>query len=92
MMFQVECRIGGAAWGQKIQYESLTPILNLLPLWGQEPAMLHLAKQIHALTKCAGELCSAHDIAPAQFQMERAELYANGIPAALHDPSRYTYS
>ena len=34
-MMLVNFRIGGAAWGERVQYEPLTDVMNLLPLWQQ---------------------------------------------------------
>ncbi|DBB04080.1 TPA: hypothetical protein ACH3X1_013133 [Trebouxia sp. C0004] len=80
--------IGGAAWGDKIYYEALTPVMNLLPLWVQELAMLRLAQQVTALLSCLGELYAEYSLPAAMAQSERAELYGDGVPIALHNKHR----
>ena len=40
----VNFRIGGAVWGERVHYEPLTDVMNLLPLWQQEPVPLRLAR------------------------------------------------
>ena len=73
-------------------YEALTPVMNLLPLWGQESAMLCLARQVTALLSCLDELYAEYTIPASMTQSERAGLYGDGIPIALHDMHRYIYS
>ncbi len=83
------CRVGGAAWGDKIYYEALTPVMNLLPLWGQESVMLQLAQQVTALLFCLGELYAEYSLPASMAQSERAGLFGDGLPIALHDKHRY---
>ena len=83
------CRIGGAAWGTNIHYEALTPMMNLLPLWGQESAMVSLAQQVTALVACLGDLYAEYGTAVPVAQSNRLRLFADGIPIALHDTDRY---
>ncbi len=63
--------------------------MNLLPLSGQEPAVLRLAQQVTALVSCLEELCAEYSIPASLPQNARAGLYRDGI--ALHDIHRYTY-
>ena len=58
----VNFRIAGAVWGERVQYEPLTDVMNLLPqsLWQQEPVPLRLARQMHALCTCAKELLAEY--------------------------------
>ena len=63
--------------------------MNLLPLWGQESAMLRLAQQVTALLSCLAELYAEYSIPASMAQSERAGLYGDGIPIALHDMHRY---
>lgn len=65
--------------------------MNLLPLWGQESAMLRLAKQLTALLSCLGDLFAEYSILAPLAQNDRAGLYGDGIPIALHDTHRYTW-
>ena len=83
------CRIGGAAWGDKIYYEALIPVMNLLPLWGQESVMLQLAQQVTALLFCLGELYAEYSLPASMAQSERAGLFGDGLPIALHDKHMY---
>ncbi len=85
---RVDHRIGGAVWGNKVQYELLTDMMNLLPLWQQGPVMLRLARQMQALCLCAKELLAEYSVQPAGSSTERSGLYANSIPCELHDETR----
>ncbi|DBA76964.1 TPA: hypothetical protein ACH3X1_009557 [Trebouxia sp. C0004] len=85
------CRIGGAARGKKIYHEPLTPVMNPLPLWGQESAMLRLARQVTALLPCLGELYAEYTIPASMTQSECAGLYGAGIPIVLHDHHRFQH-
>ncbi len=62
----------------------------IIGLWGQEPAMLRLAQQVTALLSCLKELFAEYSIPASLAQNERAGLYWDGIPIALHDTHRYT--
>ena len=64
--------------------------MNLLPLWGQEAAMLRLAKQVTALLSCLVDLFAEYRVPAPLAQNDRAGLYGDGIPIALHDMHRYT--
>ncbi|KAL3155367.1 hypothetical protein ABBQ38_010928 [Trebouxia sp. C0009 RCD-2024] len=81
-------RIGGAVWGERIQHEPLTDVMNLLPLWYQEPVSLRLARQMQALCICAKELLVEYSVQPPGISTHRSLLYANGIPSVLHDATR----
>ena len=61
--------------------------MNLLPLWGQESAMLRLAQQVTALLSCLAELYAEYSIPASMAQSDRAGLYGDGI----HDTHRYIY-
>lgn len=63
--------------------------MHLLPLWGQESVMLRLAQQVTALLSCLAKLYAEYSIPASTAQSERAELYGDGIPIALHDVHRY---
>lgn len=63
--------------------------MNLLPLWGQEAAMLRLAKQVTALLSCLGDLFTEYSSPAPLAQDDRVGLYGDGIPIALHDMQRY---
>lgn len=63
--------------------------MNLLPLWGQEAAMLCLAKQVTALLSCLGDLFAEYRIPAPPAQNDCAGLYGDGVPIALHDMHRY---
>ena len=84
----VNFRIGGAVWGERVQYEPLTDVVNLLPLWQQEPVSLRLARQMQALCICAKELLAEYSIQPLGISTQRSLLYANGVPPVLHDSTR----
>ena len=58
----VNFRIAGEVWGERVQYEPLTDVMNLLPqsLWQQEPVPLRLARQMQALCICAKELLAKY--------------------------------
>lgn len=84
----VNFRIGGAVWGERVQYEPLTDVVNLLPLWQQEPVSLRLARQMQALCICAKELLAEYSIHTLGISTQRSLLYANGIPPVLHDSTR----
>ena len=84
----VNFRIGGAVWGERVQYEPLTDVMNLLPLWQQEPVPLRLARQMQALCICAKELLAEYSVQPPRISSPRSLLYANGIPSVLHDTTR----
>ena len=84
----VDFRIGGAVWGKRVQYEPLTDVVNLLPLWQQETVSLRLARQIQALCICAKELLVEYSVQPPGISTQRCLLYANGIPPVLHDATR----
>ena len=84
----VNFRIGGAVWGERVQYEPLTDVMNLLPLWQQEPVPLRLARQMQALCICAKELLAEYSVQPPGISTSRSLLYANGIPSVLHDATR----
>ncbi|KAL3139354.1 hypothetical protein ABBQ38_003689 [Trebouxia sp. C0009 RCD-2024] len=79
-------RIGGAVWTHKVQYEPLTDVKNLLPLLGQESAMLGLACQLQALRECLSDLVAEHSPASPQLASgsNRLPLFAEGIPPHLH--------
>lgn len=81
----VHCRIGGAVWGERIQYEPLTDVVNLLPLWHHESVTLQLARQMQALCICAKELLDEYSVQPLGISKERSLLYADGIPPGLHN-------
>lgn len=81
-------RIGGAVWGERVQYEPLTDVVNLLPMWQREPVSLQLARQMQALCICAKELLDEYSIQPQDVNTQRSLLYANGIPSMLHDTTR----
>ncbi|KAL0024210.1 hypothetical protein WJX77_008312 [Trebouxia sp. C0004] len=83
-------RIGGAVWGERVQYEPLTDVMNLLPLWQQEFVQLRLARQMQALCICAKELLAEYSVQPPGISTQRSLLYANGIPPVLHDATRFT--
>ena len=53
--------------------------------------MLRLAQQVTALLSCLAELYAEYSIPASMAQSERAGLYADGIPIALHDMHRYIY-
>ena len=80
------CRIGGAVWTHKVQYEPLTDVMNLLPLLGQESAMLRLACQLQALRECMSDLLAEHNHASPALaaSSNRLSLFAEGIPLQLH--------
>ncbi len=63
--------------------------MNLLPLWGQESVMLQLAQQVTALLFCLGELYAEYSLPASMAQSERAGLFGDGLPIALHDKHRY---
>ena len=84
----VNFRIGGAVWGERVQYEPLTDVVNLLPLWQQETVLLRLARQLQALCACAKELLVEYSVQPPRISTQRSLLYANGIPPVLHDATR----
>ncbi len=80
------CRIGGAVWTHKVQYEPLTDVKNLLPLLGQESAMLGLACQLQAMRECMSDLVAEHSHASPELASgsNRLSLFAKGIPPQLH--------
>lgn len=82
----VSCRIGGAVWTYKVQYEPLTDVKNLLPLLGQESAMLGLARQLQALRQCMSDLVAEHNHASPKLVSgsNRQPVFAQGIPPQLH--------
>ena len=84
----VNSRIGGAVWGERVQYEPLTDVMNLLPLWQQEPGQLRLARQMQALCICAKELLAEYSVQPPGISTQRSLLYAKGIPPILHNATR----
>lgn len=84
----VNFRIGGAVWGERVQYEPLTDVMNLLPLWQQEPVSLRLARQMQALCICAKELLAEYSFQPPGISTQRSLLFANGIPSISHDATR----
>jgi hypothetical protein len=63
--------------------------MNLLPLGGQESAVLRLAQQVTALLTCLEELFADYSIPASPPQNERAGLYRDSIPVVLHDTHRY---
>ncbi|DBA72352.1 TPA: hypothetical protein ACH3X2_010509 [Trebouxia sp. C0005] len=75
--------------GDKIYYEALIPVMNLLPLWGQESVMLQLAQQVTALLFYLGELCAEYSLPASMAHNERAGLFGDGLPIALHDKHRF---
>lgn len=77
--------IGGAVWGERVQYEPLTDVVNLLPLWQQERVALRLARQMQALCICAKDLPAECSVQAPSVSTQRSLLYANGIPSVLHD-------
>lgn len=79
-------RIGGAVWTHKVQYEPLSDVKNLLPLLGQESAMLGLARQLQALRQCTFDLVAEHNRASPRLasRSHRLPLFAKGIPPQLH--------
>lgn len=82
------CRIGGAAWGHRIHYEPLTPVMNLLPLWSQESAMLRLAQQVTALLSCLEDLVVVYSTPASLALTDCSGLFGDDIPIALHDTHR----
>ena len=75
-------------WGERVQYEPLTDVMNLLPLWQQESVQLRLARQMQALCICAKELLAEYSVQPPGISTQRSLLYANCIPPVLHDATR----
>ena len=65
--------------------------MKMLPLWGQESAMLRLAQQVTALLSCLAELYAEYSVPASMAQSDRAGLYGDGAPIALHDHHRYKY-
>ena len=65
--------------------------MNMLPLWVQESAMVRFAQHVTALLPCLAKLYAEYSIPVAVVQSERAGLYGDGIPIALHDVHRYIY-
>ena len=51
--------------------------------------MLRLAQQVTALLFCLGELYAEYSLPASMAQSERAGLYGDGLPIALHDQHRY---
>ena len=64
--------------------------MNLLLLLGQESAVLRLAQQVTALLTCLKELMAEYSIRASPPQNERAELFRDSVPTALHDTHRCT--
>ena len=69
-----------------MQYEPLTDVKNLLPLLGQESAMLGLARQLQAMRECMSDLVAEHNEASPEVSSSsnRLALFAEGIPPQLH--------
>lgn len=84
LIMLVHFRIGGAVWGKRIQYEPLTDVMNLLPLWQHDNVSMRLARQMQALCICAKELLDEYSVQPLGIS-ERSLLYANSIPPVLHN-------
>lgn len=79
-------RVGGAVWTHKVQYEPLSDVKNLVPLLGQESAMLGLARQLQALRQCTFDLVAEHSPASPRLasRANRLPLFAKGVPPQLH--------
>ncbi len=65
----VNYRIGGAVWGNKVQYEPLTDTMNLLPLWQQGPVLLRLVRQMQAFCLCVKELLAEYSVQPPGIRL-----------------------
>ena len=71
----VNFRIGDAVWGERVQYEPLTDVMNLLLLWQQERVPQRLVRQMQALCTCAKELLVEYSVQPSGTSTQRSLMY-----------------